>query len=223
MSTRIVLPLVGLCMAASIVSARAAKLDIQEGGQNSVCKAAARIAAQLSETDFWGGGWRQAFGAVNWIEDSYPTITAEGREHRVVYSRVMIDIDNDGGRDVVIRYTDMQGSVLWDWVYVVPPSEFQAAKKQDGVVKLLQTAPQLNPDNSVQFTNGSGGVPVEFQIWNHAKTNYIVLKEHFFLKRQPSLPSSLLVARVQSPSSSPSTDVGSRRPPVELICRIRGR
>ena len=93
----------------------------------------------------------------------------------------------------------------------------------DAVGKLLQMAPQLNLDNSVQFTNGSGGVPVEFQIWNHAKTNYIVLKEHFFLKRQPSLPSSLFVGRVRTPSNSPSGDVGSRRPPVELVCRITGR
>jgi hypothetical protein len=222
MGARIFLPLVGLCIAALLEDARAAKLHIQEGRQNSVCKAAARIAGQLPEADFWGGEWRQAFGAVNWIDDSYPTVTAEGRKQRVTYSRVMLDIDNDGKRDVVIRYTDMQGSVLWDWVYVVRPSEFQAARKKDDVGKLLQVAPQLNPDNSVQFTNGSAGVPVEFQIWNHAKTNYIVLKEHFFLKRQPSLPSSLFVGRVQSPSNSPSDDVSSRRPAVELVCRIRG-
>ena len=214
---------VGLGATALVNGVFAANLHIQHGAQNAVCKAAAEIASRVSEDDFSGGEWRNAFGTVNWLDDSYPTMTAEGREHRVAYSRVTIDIDNDGKPDVVVRYTDMQGSALWDWVYVLAPGEFQAARKQDGVGKLLQTAPQLNPDNPVQFTNGSSGLPVEFQIWKEGKTNYVVLKEHFFLRGQSTLPSSLFVGRVQSRSNNAPGNISSRRLRVELVCRIRGR
>jgi hypothetical protein len=222
MGARIVFLLVGLSVTALPSNVRAAKLSIQHGAQNAVCKTAAEISSRVSERDFWAGEWRNAFATVNWLDDTYPTVTVEGREQRITYRRIGIDIDNDGKRDVVIRYTGMQGSVDWDWIYVLAPSEFQAARKQDGVGKLLQTAPRLNPDNSVQFTNGSSGVPVEVQIWKHGKTNYVVLKEHFFLKGKPNLPSSLFVGLVQTRSDNSPGDAGSRSLPVELVCRIRG-
>jgi hypothetical protein len=217
MSATIVLFWVALGATALPITALAAKIHVEHGATTTVCKAAAQIAARIAETDFWSGQWRNAFGVVDWIEESYPTVTAEGRAQRVPYSRLAIDIDNDGKRDIVVRYTDMQGSVLWDWIYILEPSDYQIARKRDDVGKLLQTAPQLNPDNSVQFTNGSSGVPVESQIWKHGKMNYMVLKEHFFLKREPKLPSSLFVGRLQSRPS----DMKSRRMPIELVCRFR--
>lgn len=213
----------GLALVASALSftAQAAKIQIDYGATASVCKAAAKIVGRMTESDFWSGQWRNAFGVVDWLEESYPTVTSEGRAQRVSFSHLTIDVNNDGKRDVVVRYTDMQGSVLWDWIYVLEPGDFQVARKSDAVGKLLQTAPQLNPDNSVHFSNGFSGVPVEAQIWRHKNANYLVLKEHFFLKREPTLPSFLYVGRIHGQFRNEANHATSRRIPIELACRLR--
>lgn len=198
----------------------AVKVTIQYRAQDPVCKAAAEIAGRIPGSDFSGGQWRSAYGTVDWEDDSYPTVTAEGREQRVTYSRVALDLDNDGHQDVVILYTGMMSSVDWDHIYVVPPDTFTSASRADAVGKMLHTAPQLNPDNSVHFTSGIAGVPVEIQIWKHGPMNYLVLKEHFFAKGRRNLPASLFVGRLASHKPVKSSLGGSPRLVLEQICRM---
>ena len=201
-------------------SAFAVNVKVRYGAQNPVCKVAAEIANRISESDYWHGGWRYGYGSVDWVDDSYPTVTAQGREQRVNYSYVRLDIDNDRKQDIVIRYTGSMRSVDWDRIYVVQPGAFQVAKQADTVGQLLHTAPPLNPDNSVHFTNGSAGVPVEVEIWKHGGKNYIVLKEHFFAKRERSAPASLFVGRFLDHKPVQSQLGGSPRLVLELICRM---
>jgi hypothetical protein len=199
----------------------AANVRIDQGTQHASCNAAFAKARGLPARAFWNGEWRQAFSTVRWVEDSYRTLTASGREEDVPFTYATVDIDNDAKPDVVIRDTTMFRGVNFDVMYVVPEHEFQAANEQKRVRQLLETAPQLNPGNAVRFADGSDGVPVETEIWRDGRTTYVVLKEHFFLKRRVHLPSSLFVARIlgRFPSKGKGEPGGLT---IELICRMVG-
>src|SRR5262245_10007331 len=128
---------VAFLLALCASNALAIEVTIQDGAQHAVCTAAAGIAAKISRSQFQGTNWRRAYASARWLDDSYPAVTAEGREARVSYSHVKLDLDNDGHEEVVIRYTGMIRSVDFDHVYVAPLHRFEAAAKTDSVAKLL--------------------------------------------------------------------------------------
>jgi hypothetical protein len=189
------------------------------GETNDVCHAAATIVRGTTSEAFWSGSWRDRFGPVEWSQGSYSTVTSDAQEHDVPFKYTSIDIDNDGAPDVVLMLSDLMFSTLWDWLYVFTPRQFDDAQNGRTFVKLLQSAPTLNPRNVVQFYNGETGAPVELHIWRFKKTRYLLLKENSFAKGEGG-PSSLFVAKLTPASKKWDASLKVNRLVPELICQM---
>jgi hypothetical protein len=190
------------------------------GQSNEACRAIAKVVRATKNEDFWSGRWRDRFGRVEWMQGSYPTMTAEGRHADVPYKYSNVDIDNDGQRDVVVVYTALFSSADWDWLYLFRPKQFRVAQKEGIVGKLFQEVPILNPRNAVQFSNGQSGVPVELHLWRYKGANFILLKEHFFAKKEPDVPSSFFVAKLEPQSTKWDEVFKVHRLVPQLTCRM---
>lgn len=186
----------------------------------SVCRDASKIVRRIPSEDFLNGEWRKQFDQTDWLNDSDPTITAEGRQVEVPFKYRAIDINNDGKDEVVVVFTTLFSSVDFDWLYQFSPDQFLAAQKKRTVGKLLNQVPELNPRNFVRFSNGETGVPVELQFWHKGKTNYILLKENYFTKDNSEGPNSLFVAKLTPRSSVWDNIYKVQRLEPDMICRM---
>jgi hypothetical protein len=179
-----------------------------------------KIVRGTTSEAFWSSSWRDRFGPVDWSQDSYPTVTSDAQEHDVPFKYTTIDIDNDGAPDVVLMRSDLMFSILWDWLYVFNPRQFDDAQKESALGKLLQSAPTLNPRNVVQFSNGETGGPVELNVWRYKKTYYLLLKEHFFAKDEARGPNSLFIAKLTPTSKKWDALLKVYRLVPELKCQM---
>lgn len=184
------------------------------------CRAVAKIVRATKNEDFWIGRWREGFGSVEWMGDSFPTITAEGRHADVPFLYTTLDINNDGRRDIVVLYSTLFSSIMWDWLYLFRPAQFRVAQKKGSVGKLFEQVPSLNPRNFVQFSNGQSGWPVELHLWHYKGRNFILLKEHSFAKGALSTPGSFFVAKLNPQSAKWDKKLKVNHLVPELICRL---
>lgn len=218
MNSRFVLATVILAISGFAKSAD--DIKVLYGGNDPVCRDATKIIRGIPTADFWSGAWRTGFGEIAWRQDSYPTITAEGKHWDVGFQYLPIDIDNDGSEEVVIKETNLFTSIEWDWLYVFRTQQFRSAQQGKSVGRLLPSVPKLNPQNTVQFTNGVDAAPVELHIWMRGESSLLVLKEHFFAKRQKGVPSALLIGRLGKQSARYDAATNTQRLVPDMVCRI---
>lgn len=194
-------------------------------GPASPCQQVINLIVDMPKSEFQRGTWRRIFETTVWQSDTYPTVTAEGRDWKVPYKYTELDIDNDGRSDMVIKYTDMMFNDMWDWIYVMEPEEFFNTRKNGTFSSALHSekAKIVNPRNSVEFAgreNEEIAGPTEMAIWTHKSINYLVMKEGFFASTKKRRPNSLFVAQIAGVSNRPEPDGFPKRLVLNMICRI---
>ena len=188
------------------------------------CQQVIKMIRNVPKSEFQRGMWRPIFEKTIWQSDTYPTVTAEGRDWKVPYKYTELDIDNDGRSDVVIKYTDMMSNDMWDWIYVMEPEEFFHSRK-DGTFSsaVLSRAKQVNPRNYVEFAGRADeevAGPTEMAIWAHNSVNYLVMKEGFFASKKKRRLNSLFVAQIVGVSKEVQLDGVPKRLVLNMVCRI---
>lgn len=190
------------------------------GANDPICREATKIIRKIPTADFWNGSWRTGFGAISWRQASYPTITAEGKHLDIEFQYLPVDINDDGSEEILVKETALFTSIAWDWLYMFQSQQFRAAQQEQSVGRLLPSVPMLNPQNTVQFTNGDQATPVEVNIWERGKRSFLVLKEHFFAKNQKGVPSALLIGRLGKYSVRHDVATNTQRLVPDMVCRI---
>jgi hypothetical protein len=190
------------------------------GQGNETCLIAARVVGKTPNWHFWNDKWRDQFGSLTWHHDSFPTVTSDGKNADVNFVFVVLDLDNNGKKEVIVIQSDLLSSIEWDWLYTVESKQFRTAQKEGRVGKLLNQWPMLNPQNSVTFSNGNEAIPTSLHIWQYKNTNYILLKEHFFAKESTARPNSFVVAKLKPNSIQWNKQTKRYRLVPELTCQI---
>lgn len=212
-------------IAGAVESNRLVVVNVVFARDAAVCRAVAAKVGAATPEEFRNGTWRDRFTSANWMSDTFPTITAEGRALDLPFRYTFVDIHNDGTRDAVVVYSGMMASTEFDWLYVFTSKQFRAAQAQKRVGIVMNEVPVLNPANWVQFSNGQTGNPVELEIWKHKGRNYLLLKEPSFAHADREAPHSLLVAKL-SRTSRKWQRVGKlnvQRLLPDLICQLRAK
>lgn len=193
-------------------------------GPASPCQQVVEMIFKVQKSEFQRGTWRRFFEKIVWRNDTYPTVTAEGRDWKVPYKYTELDIDNDGRSDVVIKYTDMMSNDIWDWIYVMEPDEFFHSQKNGTFSRAaLSKTKQVNPLNFVEFVGRPDeeiASPTEMAIWTNNNINYLVMKEGFFASDKKRRPNSLFVAQIAGISKLPQLDGVPKRLVLDMVCRI---
>jgi hypothetical protein len=185
------------------------------GNSHPVCRDAVKLVRTLARDDFSGGTWKKAFGKIEWIPSGAPSI-----------SYIPMDINNDGTVELVVNYTDMFRSVMWDWLYIATQEQLAVVKKTGSTEILNSESAQLSLRNQVKFTNHKLAVPVSTHIWKRGRKYFLVMKEDFFARENQTdegrtLPNSLYVGvllGVKSSQFDPLYKVQRLHP--TMICRI---
>jgi len=193
-------------------------LRIVHGNQNPVCRASLGTLDRTPRKAFFDGAWRESFRSVPWQDDSYKTVTAEGRDWSVPYKHARADIDNDGLQDIVVVYTGSIRSVDIDHLFVMSPSEFKQRRQLHTVTR----GAQINPDNTVLFADGVSALPVEVHVWKYKGKRYLLMKEANFGRPQYGEPRSLFVGGLHRDARTAAETHPQKRLVLEMICRIQG-
>jgi hypothetical protein len=194
---------------------------IRYGAGNPVCRDAAAIVARTPLDDYENGHWRARFGPLTWEQGVFETMGSYGLS-TLSYDYQSIDIDNDGGDEIVFRSTGSMGAFYYDWIYVFPPVQFWQAQRDGTMPALMNRGPILNMMNQVNFSNGSHAIPGAVETWRRGNVNYLVMVEAFFNRARHPMPqpSGFFVARLTRKSVRLDPREPMPRLVPELVCRM---
>jgi hypothetical protein len=196
-------------------------LTIVRNERDPVCQEARKILEAITPRDFWNGKWREAFGAVAWVQGTWPTITAQNTQENVPFKYLEADMDADGAPEVAVVWSGMIRSVQFDWLYLFDPGNFRSARESGGISAALNHASQLNPANLVLFSNGEDAIPVDLQLWQRDQEMLLLLKEYNFARAGQRVTNAFVVARIDRTSLTISTPAGdAKRLRPAMICRF---
>jgi hypothetical protein len=200
-------------------SGNAGRIDVSYGIRDPICTDIRSQLTEISAADFRNGKWRDRFGGIEWQHETWPVTTASGSNEDLSFRHLSIDLDNDRSMDVVVVWASTVRGALFDWLYLLTPSEFQAASAARNPRGFFDQGRRLNPDNAVAFTNGDDAVPVELQVWERERVRYLLLKEHSFAKAAASQSNTFVVAKLEPAVPVAKDDTAKRLSPA-MICRF---